>query len=451
MKCFGLILAAVFAAVAFGGPPLALAAAPAAPPAPYSKEQIEKGAKTAPAVVQASGLQCAIANAAFISEGMGKSPDDPKGKDVKITSYEVSCQQGMGYVLQDYAGLPLKIYDCVSLADTPSPCRLPENRDPKAMIGTLVKAAGKTCTVAQERPLGATRAGDRFFEVSCAEGPGYIIKAASPLSTTPPLAEDCARQIGTNLECKYTTKEQIQAALNAKLQALVQASGKTCTISGSREVGADSSGMVYYEVACGPGVGYMLGAKNDQFVRAISCANAAGLGGGCTLTDVTKAESAESGTYTHLATAGGFNCTVGKYRYIGLDSKNGSEVVELQCTNRPDGVIAMFPSDNKGQAKFFDCIAAGGLGETCHLSDPSASYDKYTKALASKGKTSCKVSGAKWLAATTDGNNFIETACSDGLPGWVISQTASGSVDQILTCGQAKAAGVACTLPTNVK
>jgi len=85
------------------------------------------------------------------------------------------------------------------------------------------------------------------------------------------------------------------------------------------------------------------------------------------------------------------------------------------------------------------------------LTDSSSLYPKYTQALASKGKKSCNVSSAHWLGATAAGDNFIEAGCSDGLPGWVISMSPSGAVKDLLTCGQAKSAGVACTLPGNTK
>jgi hypothetical protein len=448
MKRFGLALAALFAAMAFGAPQAAFAATKAEP---YSKEQIAQGKKDLPAVVQTIGLPCTVTDAASLGEGMAKNPDDPKAKEVKVKNYEVACQQGMGYIIQNYEALTPRIYDCVSLAETPSPCRLPENTDPKKLLAALVSAAGKTCSINQERALGGTKAGIRFYEVSCTEGSGYIIETQAPTSNTPPVAEDCARHVGTNLECKFTTKEQIAAAMNARLAPVVAASGKTCQITASREVGSDSAGDTYYEVACGPAVGYMIAEKGGQFVRAIDCAKAGGIGGGCTLTDATQAESAETGTYTRLAKAGGFQCDVAKYRFIGVDTKSNSEVVELQCSNRADGTVALFPTDNKGQAKFLDCIEAGVLGQTCKLNDPSATYSKYTQALAAKGKKTCTVSHAQWLAATQAGENFIETACSDGLPGWVLVMTPQGSASDVLTCGQVKSSGVTCSLPGNTK
>ena len=66
------------------------------------------------------------------------------------------------------------------------------------------------------------------------------------------------------------------------------------------------------------------------------------------------------------------------------------------------------------------------------------------------GKSLCKVSGAKWLGATQAGQDMIETACSDGLPGFVmVMNRADGKVVELLTCGQLRSSGIACTLPTN--
>jgi hypothetical protein len=352
-------------------------------------------------------------------------------------------------MLQNFKDLPVKVYDCIRLAGTASSCRLPENLDGTKMMQSLISATGSTCTVNNERAIGGNKAGDYYFEAGCAEGLGYLVETFAVGSNKPPKTLACAQAVGTNLECKFTTKEMIAKANTAVVEGLVAASGKACGVTGTREVGIDSSGNTYYEVACSSGAGFMMAAKAGKFVRAIDCASASGMNGGCKMTDPTKTESVEAATYTHLAQGSGFNCQVVKYRYIGL--KDDSEVVELQCANRPDGRIALFPTSNKGPAKFYDCVASGALGATCKLSDVAAAYPHYTQDLATKGKTTCKVSGAHWLGATTDGTNYIETACSDGLPGWVILEGASGAVAQLETCGQAKSAGVACSLPGNVK
>ena len=132
------------------------------------------------------------------------------------------------------------------------------------------------------------------------------------------------------------------------------------------------------------------------------------------------------------------------------DKASNSEVVELACSNRQDGAIALFPIGD-GKAQVFDCVQGGSIGVACQLTQPTAVYGKYTDKLVSQGKNQCKVSGAKYLASTTAGSDFIETACSDGLPGFVISvDHVTGAVKELLTCGQAQRSGAACTLPTNV-
>jgi hypothetical protein len=206
-------------------------------------------------------------------------------------------------------------------------------------------------------------------------------------------------------------------------------------------------------VACGAGnPGYMIQANNQTgaYQSAFECSKAQAIGGGCTLTNVQVSEQAEAATYTKLAKAAGYPCDVSRYRFIGIDEKSKSEVVELACSNRPDGAIALFPSTGAAKGQIYDCVASGALGVGCNLSQAAATYTKYTAGLASKGRTTCKVSGAKWLAATTSGQDLIETACSDGLPGFVMAiNRADGSVVELLTCGQARSSGAACTLPTN--
>ena len=441
MKPFGLAFAALIAVFAVSAP---LAASAADKPAPYSRDQINRGLKEAPAVVQAAGLSCTPTNAAFVSEGEAKLPDDPKSKTVKVTNYEVACRQSFGYFIQNYAGATPKTYNCLALADGKSPCRLPENADPKTGFAPLIAEVGAQCTLSDARYLGSKSTGEAFYEVACGAAPGFILETANGAPTR---RIGCDETGGGAVSCKFTTQAQLDAAANEKAAALLARSGKTCQMTKARTIGAVQSGDYAYEVACQDGTGYVLEAdKTGAFHQAISCA---ALGDGCKLTDATKAESAESSTYTRLAKAGGFNCDVAKYRFIGMQDR--SEVVELQCSNRSDGVFGIFPADDKSSPKFYDCIAAGAFGQSCKLSSAASLYPKYTQALAAKGKKTCQVSGARWLAATTSGDTYVETACADGLPGWVLEMTPAGTAAEVLTCGQVKSSGVVCVLPGNTK
>jgi hypothetical protein len=445
-KSFGLALVAALTLIAA---PVMAQDDSSKPGAPEKVESAQhtQGQKEAPGVVQAAGAPCTVTDGYYAGEGDQK---DEAGKSVKVKIYEAACKEGLGYLLIVPATGAAKYYDCISLAGAAGPkCRLPGDTDPKVELAPLVTAAGRTCSISNVRGMGATAKGDAFYEVACQGAVGFVLERHAGAGAE---AVDCARTIGTNLECKFTSKAQLEAAETALLQGLVSQSGKPCTISGSRNLGTDSTGATYYEVGCGATPGYVIKAsKEGAFVRAIDCANASGFAGGCKLTDTTAAETAESGLYTKLAKSAGFDCDVSKYRYIGTANKN-DELVELACSNRADGALAIFPDDKNTPAIFYDCVRAGAVGQDCKLTSPSVVYDKYSAALAARGKSTCKVSDAAWIGtSTTDHTDFVETACSDGLPGWVVEMTKSGQAKSVLTCGEARGAGIACKLPGNQK
>ncbi len=439
MRRLGTALLAI-ATLMLGAAPLAAHAQDKAKTA-ITKEQRDKGMKDAPAAVQKAGVACTVTDAAYLGAS--------KTKDGQQDVYEVACQQGMGYVVLSGAK-EAKAYDCLAAASQPTlACKLPENADPKQGLKADIASAGVVCTPTNARYLGAN-ATTSVYEVACQQGPGFLLQAPQTVSAaTPVVAVPCIQTIGTANACTLTDKAQDAAFL----AGLVAKTGKSCQISGSRYIGSDkTSGASYYEIGCGQQAGFVLSAdKAGSLDRVITCGEAQALGG-CKLTDSTQIASQESATYTRLAKAGGFNCDVSKYRPIGLDA-NKDEVVELACSNRPDGVVAMFPSAPGGRTQFVDCVKAGEFGPNgaCTLSSPTPVYAKYTAALAAKGRSSCKVSGARYLGKSPQGTDFVETACADGNPGWVIELTSSDTVKSLLSCGQAKSVGLACELPTNAK
>jgi hypothetical protein len=436
MKLLKMALAAL-AALAMGSAPLAAHAADKEKPGAITKDQRDKGMKQAPALAKSAGIACTVADAYFLGTS--------NGKDAKQDVYEVACQEGLGYVLLS-SGATTKAYDCLATKAQPTlTCKLPANANPVDGLKGFVTKAGVACTTKDGRYIGTSASsGQTVYEVACQEGPGYILQTSASAVTAIPCA---AAQGQGNMECSLTTKDQI----NAYLQGLVAKSGKQCQISASHYIGVDkNSGDAYYEVGCGQQAGFVLDTdKTGAYKTTVSCAQAQGLGG-CTLTDTTKIATEEVATYTKLAKDGGFNCDVSKYRAIGMDA-NKNEVVELACSNRPDGVVALFPSAAGGKAEFIDCVRSGQFGNsgTCQLSKPTTVYAKLSAALAAKGRSSCKVSDARYLGRSQSGTDFLETACSDGAPGWVLEVDTADNVKQLLSCGQAKSAGLSCQMPTN--
>ena len=446
MRIIGLAMALV---VTFGAPVMALAA-PAAPP--VSKDQRTKGMAEAPALVAAAGSDCQVSDARLVGQAT-----DPKTK-AKTSLYEVACTGNEGLLVEVDAGQPTaSLFTCEEAAGAAAAgnkkantCELPGNADPKAGILPYLAKTGVTCTADKIRPIGHSPS-NAFFEVACHEGaPGYILELSSPLRLDKPaVAQPCIMFESTNnIHCELTDR----AAQLAMVDGLVKASGKPCTIKDRGFLGVAPSGKSYYEAACQDGKGYVIEQNaNGAFSRSIDCASADAIAGGCKLSDARQAKTEQAGLYTQLAKKAGFDCAVSGYAPLPADLP-GKEVVELACSNHPDGGIAVFPVSG-GVGQVYDCAHSELKGLRCSLTKPSAAYPRLTADLKSFGKASCTVSNSRVVGVSTDQQiGYVEVACADGLPGYMIGYTmATLSPKTALVCASAKGISGGCTLPGNNK
>lgn len=440
MKSIGMGLIAALAMVV-----LAPAGAQAAPKkdamqAVMAAKYKERGKAEAPAIVQAAGIGCNISDATFIGE------DKKQG----MTFYEVACGDGMGFVLLNKAdGSKPQAFTCLETSKpnadgTPNSltCQLPGNANPLSALAPFVAKAGTPCVIEKARAIGQGQK-SAYFEVACQGGAGYIMVTSSPpdVSQGVQMNTCLAYEPGGNLYCELTDR----AAQLAPIDALVAKANRGCTVKDRRYVLSSKEGANYYEVACADGKGYMVQeAKNGSLERIIDCGSADFVGGGCTLTDSRASQTEQSALYSKLATKAGFNCDVAKY--APLPASGAKEVVELQCKNRPDGGIAVFTANG---GKVYNCVLAELEGFRCSFTKKDLVYPKLTAALKDFGKGSCVVSDARIIGKTTD-EGFVEVACSDGLPGWVIGYPNGGdNPKELLSCLQAANIGGGCKLPTN--
>jgi hypothetical protein len=436
-------MAAVIAA-----PSLAFAAAA---PATVSKEARAKGMAEAPALVSGAGSDCQVADARLVGNAV-----DPKTK-AKTTVYEVACTGNEGLLVMKVADQPkADLFTCEEAASAAASgnkgatqCILPANSDPKAGILAYLAKTGVTCTADKMRALGHSST-DVYFEVSCKEGaPGYILQISSPPSFSRPIkAEACIGfDPSSNIHCELTDR----ATQMSIVDRLVTASGKPCTIKDRGWIGIAPSGKAYYEVACQDGKGYVLEqASNGSFSRSIPCAEADAIAGGCKLTDTRKAKTDQAGLYTQLSKKAGFDCNVSGYAPFNVDLA-GKEVVELACSNRPDGGIGIFPVSG-GMGQVYDCAHSELKSFRCSLTKPSAAYPRLTADLKTLGKATCTVSSSRVVGLTASGTGYIEVGCADGLPGYMIEYNmATLAPKSLVLCVQAKGISGGCQLPGNNK
>lgn len=443
---FGLIAALALSIVA---PASVMSAAPKQDPkaALMAAKAKEKGKLEAPPLVQAAGVNCTVTDARWMGEDRVQL----------VNIYEVACQQGMGFVILAKVVDPKvgpvddakpQAYTCLETsrpaADGSSSlkCELPGNNEFGLALAPYVAKAGSDCVIDQVRAIGQG-AKSAYFEVACKSGEGFImVTSAPPTPEQPVQMNTClAYEPGGNLFCELTDRaSQLQI-----VDRLVAKSGRNCAVKDRRYVLSGKDGSNYYEVACDNGSGYMVqqNAKGD-LQRVLDCGSADFVGGGCTLTDARAAQTEQASLYTRLAGKAGFPCDVTKY--APLPTTGAKEVIELQCSNRPDGGIAIFTAQG---GKVMNCVLAELEGYRCSFSKKDAVYPKLTANLKTMGKTTCVVSDARVVGKAAD-EGFVEVACADGLPGWVLGYpTNSEAPKEVLSCTQAANIGGGCRLPTN--
>ena len=448
MKSFGIGLI-ITMLVMTTAPSGAFAATPA-----ISKDARAKGMAAAPSLISAGGIDCTVADARFIGEG----PPDPKTK-AKTSLYELACTGNEGLLVQQVGSAAPSTFTCIQ-ANEPradgkpngTSCILPANVDAKAGLVPYIAKSGVTCTPDRVRALGQSPT-EALFELVCKEdNGGFILQISSPPRLDKPIvASPCLAAPETgNVSCTLTPRAKQYAALDK----LVAGSGKACVIKddGRRYIGATQSGETLYEVACSDGKGYVFEqAANGSLARAVDCAQADTIAGGCKLTDTRQAKTEQAGLYTQLSKKAGFNCDVAGYAPLpGQASAPTTEVVELKCSNRPDGAIAMFASS--GPSTVYDCAHSEIVGYRCSLTKPDAAYASLTKDLSGLGKTSCVVSAARMVGVTADKHAYVEVGCADGLQGYMIEYTPNPIVAKsTIICNDAKGIAGGCTLPGNTK
>lgn len=441
MKIIRIGLAAVLALVVMAPATMVAAAKKPAAAGAIDPKYREKGMADTPALVTAAGLNCTVTDAVWIGED----------KKTSQSYYEVACNPGLGGVLLVKKDDPKPAYyPCLETAKPgadgkpgPLACKLPANADPVQAIAPFVAKSGVTCAIDKARSIGASSK-NTFFEVSCQGGYGFIVVASYPADANLEVkANTClAYEPGGNLGCELTSRESQLAMVDT----LAAASGKNCAVTNKRYILTSTNGSMYFEVACGDGKGYVLErAANGSLARAIDCANAPG-GAECTLTDAREAKTEQAGLYSRLATKAGFPCTVEKYAMFPARVAR-QEVVELKCSDRPDGGVAIFTADD---GKVYNCIIAELQGYRCSFTPTAASVIKISADLKALGKGSCVVNDARVIGRTSNGDGFIEVSCADGLPGWVLNYGPNADTPkEVLSCKQAAGIDGGCKMPTN--
>ena len=203
------------------------------------------------------------------------------------------------------------------------------------------------------------------YEVVCSNGMGYILATQGPQK---PIATSCFAAQATHaagiVQGESDIYCQLAANKDVKVTAasLISAAGTPCAVSNVRWFGFSASSQTEYsEVACADGKGYLLKMPRiGAAVSVLSCQEAAKQGLKCRLTDAGPvAAAANMQTFREALKQNGVHCEPTQMRTIGRESVDKRYVVEVQCPEQPNGLVAFIPLEgNPRPFETIDCSAA---------------------------------------------------------------------------------------------
>jgi len=264
-------------------------------------EDKAKDKADATSLVASIGLPCAVSDGAAVATSQAAGAG---GKLVDTTTYEVSCSNGMGYLLVSRGsdkpiGLSCFAADAVRANDEAQgkkdalTCAFPASADMKTMAASVATHAGKACAARGFAWVGQSSAKLMdYSEVACDGGKGYILATAMPGATAEPAAIPCADAAASGIKCTMSDNGPAsgeRAAPKLTLQTFKDAlaqHGVACQPSNERVVGQENQKKRYVvEFVCAEQpnglVAFIPLEGNTNIFETLNCADAAKRGIAC--------------------------------------------------------------------------------------------------------------------------------------------------------------------------
>lgn len=440
-----------FRPLAFSVVMLAVCGAASAQQAQPTDKTRERARNEVPAVLTAAGLQCDVADAYFIGESKGKTPD---GKNTQSRVYEVACNGGSGYLLSHVDNASVTTLNCTqSLAQNATDpnslkCVLPGNAAHYAWLSPVVQAKAPGCTISDARWLG-TVPDQKFdrYEYACADKAGAIIDVPQPGSSYPVTLTSCLAAAGSSSACTLSTPEQINRVLVPEAQKV----SASCQVNNARWLGRIAAEDTdFYEIGCANEPGFILATDaGGTFKTSVGCDRAGSLGP-CQFTDTAAVEQA---TKTQLSTTlktAGYSCTVSDFKVFGTQTNTNRDLIEFQCAEQPFGLMSFIPNPGStSTADVFDCYSAAGRNRPCELVTQDVLV-KNIDALTKAESKDCDVQQVRYVGVADEDAVVVEIACTNKR-GYIADVLKSRKgFGAIVSCNIAKNRGYeTCTIPGN--
>jgi hypothetical protein len=264
------------------------------------------------------------------------------------------------------------------LSHSPDALREAKSWDKAAAKGESAKLIGTLalpCDLAAAERVGGER-DVKVYEVACKSGVGYFL-VSQPRQK--PLAESCfaaeaarAADIAGGAKSSSRFACKLSGGTDVKVMAagILKEASTACDVRDYRWMGVSAAkGQEYSEVSCVDGHGYVIEVPTTGTIKDVSvvdCQEAIKTGLKCGLTAVTMPVTLQ--TFRDALKDHAVDCTPAQMRVIGRESVGQRYVVEVQCPQQPQGLVAFIPlQDAPKPFETIDCSAAAARSIQCKL------------------------------------------------------------------------------------
>lgn len=237
------------------------------------------------------------------------------------------------------------------------------------------------------------------------------------------------------------TPEEIKAAA----QALVVATGGTCSVTEAAQPGMNAEQQKIYEAACSEGPGLILIESTPP--QSFDCLELAGTAYTARLRDPAAdvgQQCALPANQNGLAVIGGWartagvSCTVDEAVAIGKSDADNI-VYEVGCAGT-DG----YWLERVGTGwDLKDCLQVNSTGGTCRFTTAQEQADGFEPKLAGTDAAACDVAQVRLMGSNPNGR-FYEAKCAAEGEGYIARVDSEGVTQQIYPCATAQRIGGGC-------
>jgi hypothetical protein len=211
------------------------------------------------------------------------------------------------------------------------------------------------------------------YEAACEDGMGYLLLLKQTILTGASCFE--ADQEGAPVKCT------LPANADRKLMAgrVLTRNEVPCTVQAVKWLGTSVANLDHVEVACEGAVSHVVrrprlgeGGK----LEVVTCKDASAQGVTCKLSPTASAAPAATADsrptlswFKEELVRNGVSCQTKRARIVGRESVKRRYLVEFECSERPDGLVAFVPAANDTVNSFesMNCVSAAERGIRCEL------------------------------------------------------------------------------------